>query len=309
MPQQKTILNNAKELDQETGWYYYGARYYDPQVSRWLSVDPLVEKYPAFSPYNFTMNNPVRLVDADGTEGEDWYKNKKTGEVVWFNGSEERQGYEHLGYFAGNTDIDGNRTFYDGVTQSKTVNGNLDSYLFELPEVNLSVRTMTSFKNRLISDDRFDVAISEKLLDVPTKYGDFTTSSNLKILDKPNSKGTINLNRKSMFSSVSTDMSPFQSLTMGNGTMKMSTYNTMVGFDLKTDQIMFGFSTPRVYGKKFSFEVKMNQQQVKRTAELMATIASIILTKRRVISSKPLPLPLPILRRIPVLRRIPAYAK
>jgi len=74
MPQQNTILNNAKELNQETGWYYYGARYYDPQVSTWLSVDPLVEKYPAFSPYNFTMNNPVRLVDADGrgTKEHDW---------------------------------------------------------------------------------------------------------------------------------------------------------------------------------------------------------------------------------------------
>ncbi len=57
---------NGKELDPETGYYYYGARYYDPVVSRWLSIDPLAEKYPGLSPYNYTANNPVMLVDPDG---------------------------------------------------------------------------------------------------------------------------------------------------------------------------------------------------------------------------------------------------
>jgi len=37
---------NAKELDEETGLYYYGERYYDPRTSVWISVDPLAEKYP-----------------------------------------------------------------------------------------------------------------------------------------------------------------------------------------------------------------------------------------------------------------------
>jgi len=57
-----------KELDQETGWYYYGARYYDPAVSQWLSIDPLTEKYPGISPYNYTADNPVMLVDPDGRD-------------------------------------------------------------------------------------------------------------------------------------------------------------------------------------------------------------------------------------------------
>ncbi len=57
---------NGKELDPQTGYYYYGARYYDPVISRWLSVDPLTEKYPGLSPYNYTANNPVMLVDPDG---------------------------------------------------------------------------------------------------------------------------------------------------------------------------------------------------------------------------------------------------
>ena len=48
------------------GFYYYGARYYDPRVSVWLSVDPLASKYPYVTPYNFVENNPIRLVDPTG---------------------------------------------------------------------------------------------------------------------------------------------------------------------------------------------------------------------------------------------------
>lgn len=57
---------NAKELDAETGLYYYGARYYNPRLSVWYGVDPLAEKYPNWSPYNYTLNNPINLIDPDG---------------------------------------------------------------------------------------------------------------------------------------------------------------------------------------------------------------------------------------------------
>jgi RHS repeat-associated protein len=60
---------NGKELDAETGYYYYGARYYNPKVSLWLNVDPLAEKTGA--PYNYCYNNPVKLVDPDGMEPSD----------------------------------------------------------------------------------------------------------------------------------------------------------------------------------------------------------------------------------------------
>jgi RHS repeat-associated protein len=61
-------LFNAKELDEETGLYYYGARYYDPRTSIWLSTDPLQEKYPSISPYVYCAQNPVKLVDPDGKD-------------------------------------------------------------------------------------------------------------------------------------------------------------------------------------------------------------------------------------------------
>jgi len=57
---------NAKELDCESGYYYYSARYYDPWMARFLSVDPAASKYPGWSPYAYVMNNPLKYVDPTG---------------------------------------------------------------------------------------------------------------------------------------------------------------------------------------------------------------------------------------------------
>ena len=60
---------NGKEKDPESGLHYYGARYYDSDISQWLSIDPMADKYPSLSPYNYCADNPVILVDPDGREG------------------------------------------------------------------------------------------------------------------------------------------------------------------------------------------------------------------------------------------------
>ena len=61
-------LFNAKEFDEETGLYYYGARYYDPRLSLWIIVDPIAEKFPNTSSYNYCIDNPVRYIDILGLE-------------------------------------------------------------------------------------------------------------------------------------------------------------------------------------------------------------------------------------------------
>ena len=69
-------LFNAKEFDEETGMYYYGARYYEPRLSLWMSADPKQDKYPNVSSYCYVMDNPIKLIDPDGKDVLIWYKDK-----------------------------------------------------------------------------------------------------------------------------------------------------------------------------------------------------------------------------------------
>ena len=59
---------NGKQFDEETGLYYYGARYLNPVTSLWYGVDPLAEKYQASGSYLYCRQNPVRRVDVDGND-------------------------------------------------------------------------------------------------------------------------------------------------------------------------------------------------------------------------------------------------
>ena len=59
----------GKERDEETGFGYFGARYMDHELmTMWLSVDPMADKYPGISPYNYCAWNPIILVDPDGRD-------------------------------------------------------------------------------------------------------------------------------------------------------------------------------------------------------------------------------------------------
>ena len=59
-------LLGGKERDEESGMYYFGSRYYDPEMSMWQSPDPDAGSYPSLSPYAYVANNPLKYSDPDG---------------------------------------------------------------------------------------------------------------------------------------------------------------------------------------------------------------------------------------------------
>ncbi len=80
---------NGKQFDDETGLYYYGARYMNPVASIWYGVDPLAEKYPNISSYCYTINNPIRYIDIKGTEvgdppGPGYYRARINSRYIGF---------------------------------------------------------------------------------------------------------------------------------------------------------------------------------------------------------------------------------
>jgi len=86
---------NGKELDAATGMYYYGARYYDPRISIFISVDPLAERYRNVGGYVYVANNPTMFIDPDGRKIRVYYNQRKNaeGKIIadyWdFNGTNE----------------------------------------------------------------------------------------------------------------------------------------------------------------------------------------------------------------------------
>jgi RHS repeat-associated protein len=81
----KRYRYTGKEKDEESGLYYYGARYYNSMIGIFISVDPEFEKYPEVSPYTYCLNNPMKFIDPDG---------KKVQIIFEENGQEQTVQYE-----------------------------------------------------------------------------------------------------------------------------------------------------------------------------------------------------------------------
>ena len=90
---------SAKERDSETGLSYFGSRYYSSDLSVWLSVDPMSDKYPSTSPYAYCRNNPIVLYDPNGMF-DDWVMDKY-GVIYWDENAKDQSttkfGEQYLG--------------------------------------------------------------------------------------------------------------------------------------------------------------------------------------------------------------------
>ena len=93
---------NGKQFDEETGLYYYGARYMNPVASIWYGLDPLAEKYVRTSPYIYGGGNSIRIIDPNG---KGWVETKDQG-VYWderVNSAKDGKFIPEGGRYLGNT--------------------------------------------------------------------------------------------------------------------------------------------------------------------------------------------------------------
>ena len=121
---------SAKERDAETGLSYFGARYYSSDLSIWLSIDPMSDKYPSTSPYAYCRNNPIMLIDPNGefdtrSEARQYRKEHHTGGKIKRNSDNDN--------FSGKYSIENRRTgsYY---TKTKYNNADSDSPIYGLDE-------------------------------------------------------------------------------------------------------------------------------------------------------------------------------
>ena len=121
-------LFNAKEYDEETGMYYYGARYYEPRISLWMSTDPMQEKYYNISTYCYTYNNPINFIDPTGKDWVSTTSDDGTKTWTWSDNVSSLEEATKLGY----TDYRPNGSIIDN---SRIGNGEYGSvYLGNSPE-------------------------------------------------------------------------------------------------------------------------------------------------------------------------------
>ncbi|NSW45739.1 MAG: RHS repeat-associated core domain-containing protein [Bacteroidales bacterium] len=129
----------GKERDEETGYDYFGARYYDSDLSFWLSVDPMASERSWVSPYSYCQNNPIGRIDPTGAL-DGWY-NDENGTTTYdanINSQADLNSAGIKGSYVGQT-FSG--TMSNGWGVSGDAKGNLS---MSLPEISISANKNTT---------------------------------------------------------------------------------------------------------------------------------------------------------------------
>jgi len=150
----------AKELDNETSYNYFGARYYDSDVSVWLSVDPMAGKYPNQSPYMYCSGNPVMRIDLNGMD-DGWVEGAE-GNIYWDNNinSQKQADASGVGY-VGQTITAVNN---DGRTIYGDDNGNIHDMVMMNPVYITSTRENKSENSSLRDDVSLGIGLETSMV-------------------------------------------------------------------------------------------------------------------------------------------------
>ena len=108
---------NGKQFDEETGLYYYGARYLNSITSLWYGVDPLAEKYPEIGGYIYCHCNPIMRVDINGMDD---YRLNSEGKMSFWRKTNARTTHR---VFSGKKSITVNKTLVNQLVSNATLNG------------------------------------------------------------------------------------------------------------------------------------------------------------------------------------------
>jgi RHS repeat-associated protein len=134
----KRYKYNGKERDEESGLYYYGARYYAAWLCRFLSVDPLQFEKSWITPYAYCADNPIKFIDPNGMD--EWEINK-SGKINRVEGSEGKPDKMFVVDNDGKrvTDKKGNEK---SVTVDKEIMNSLQTGKIETTEIKIDFSTL-----------------------------------------------------------------------------------------------------------------------------------------------------------------------
>ena len=151
---------SGKEKDEETGYSYFGARYYMSDVSVWLSVDPMADKYPYQTPYSYCGSRPINVIDPNGTSevSPDEYGVNDKGEVKFLKAKEGPDELYKIDNNGNKVDVDNNGKMEEGTDYVKLSDDAAKNYQHqdgEFWEGNQPTRDFTKISNTKIAETVF----------------------------------------------------------------------------------------------------------------------------------------------------------